>query len=368
MRILIAIDKFKESLTSIEAATIIQDAIKVANPSYTIKMLPIADGGDGFAKVLKYYLNTKTVNVKSVNPLFQKMDGYYEWNDAKKIAIIELAVCAGIALLKNKDRNPSNTSTFGTGLLIKHAIKKGAKKIILGLGGSATNDAGMGIASALGFVFLDKQGNELMPIGASLNHIHRIQKPASFPTIEFDIAIDVNNPLYGKYGAASVYGPQKGASIKQVEILNNGLKNIASVIKKQTGVTISKQKGLGAAGGVGAMLVPFFKTRIMSGIDLVIEMSEFKKQIKSCDLLITGEGKIDEQSFQGKVVGTFIKQAKPYQTKILLIAGKIEKLSHQEYKHLQFIELQDKNKSLAYSIKNAKKLLFKKTNAFFNAY
>jgi glycerate kinase len=315
--------------------------------------------------VLKYYLKTKTVNVKSVNALFQKIDGYYEWNSAKKIAIVELAVCSGIALLKSKERNPSNTSTYGTGLLIQHAINKGAKKIILGLGGSATNDAGMGIASALGFIFLDKKGNELMPIGASLNHIHSIRKPARFPKIEFDIAIDVNNPLFGKNGAAFIYGPQKGAKAKQIEILDKGLKNISTIIKKQAGLNVSKQKGLGAAGGVAAMLVPFFKTRLMSGIDLVMEVSEFKKHIKSCDLLITGEGKIDEQSFQGKVVGTFLNHSKPYKLNILLIAGKMEGSFNQKLKQLQCLEIQDKNRSLDYSIKNAKKLLFNKTNYFF---
>ncbi len=366
MRVLIAIDKFKESLTSIEAAAIIEQGINSTNTGYKSNILPIADGGDGFANVLKYYLKTKTVKVKSVDPLFKTIVGYYEWNSVKKIAVIELAVCSGIALLKIKDRNPLNTSTYGTGILIKHAIEKGAKKIILGLGGSATNDGGVGIASALGFIFLDKFGIELMPIGASLNHIHTIIPPKLKYKVEFEVATDVDNPLYGSNGASFVYAPQKGASDSQVKLLDKGLKNLSKKIQSHTGLSVTNIKGIGAAGGVSALLVPFFKANLISGIDLIIEISNFKKHIKACDLLITGEGKVDNQSFQGKVVGKFIMYAKKYGKKVLLITGKLEKVNKAKLANIDLIELSEDNISIQYSIKNAKKILLKKIEKYFN--
>jgi glycerate kinase len=368
MRVLVAIDKFKESLTSIEAATIIKEGILLSRPKTDISFLPIADGGDGFANVLKYYLKTKTVKVKSVDPLFKPIQGYYEWSSVTKTAVIELAVCSGIALIKTSDRNPLNTSTYGTGLLIQHAIKKGAKKIILGLGGSATNDAGIGIASALGFVFLDKMGNELMPIGASLNHIHKIIPPAKKEKVIFEIATDVNNPLFGKNGAAYVYAPQKGANEVQVNLLDKGLRNISNSITKITQCKLSKVKGVGAAGGVATMLMPYYRTRIIGGIDLIMELSDFEKNIKKCDLLITGEGKIDSQSFQGKVVGTLIQRAIKFKKPIILIAGKIGDINPSKLKKIEIIELIEEGMSVQYSIKNAKKLLLKKVTAYFKHY
>lgn len=368
MRVLVAIDKFKESLTSIEAATIIKEGIVLSMPKTDISILPIADGGDGFANVLKYYLKTKTVKVKSVDPLFKPIQAYYEWSSVNKTAVIELAVCSGIALIKTSERNPLNTSTYGTGLLIQHAIKKGAKKIILGLGGSATNDAGIGIASSLGFVFLDKMGNELMPIGASLNHIHTIIPPAKKEKVIFEIATDVNNPLFGKNGAAFVYAPQKGANEVQVNLLDKGLRKVSNTITKNTQRNVSKVKGVGAAGGVATMLLPYYRTRIISGIDLIIELSDFEKNIKKCDLLITGEGKIDSQSFQGKVVGTLIQRAMKFKKPIVLITGKIGDMNSSKLKKIEIIELIEEGMSIQYSIKNAKKLLLKKVTAYFKHY
>ena len=365
MKVLIAIDKFKESLTSLEAATIIKEGIGQTRPDMNVSILPIADGGDGFANVLKYYLKTKTVKVKSVNPLFKTIQGYYEWSNDSKTAVIELAVCSGIALVKSKDRNPLTTSTYGTGLLIKHALKKGAKKIILGLGGSATNDAGIGIAAALGFAFFDKKGNELMPIGASLNHIHSIMPPANKQQVQFEIATDVDNPLFGSNGAAYIYAPQKGADELQVITLDKGLRNISKIISKQTQIKIDKIKGVGAAGGVASMLLPYYHSRLISGIDLIMELSDFKSSIKKCDLLITGEGKIDNQSFQGKVVGSFLSLAKKYNKRVLLVAGKIGDVNKSKISNFQCIELAHHNISVEYSIKNAKRLLYKNIKSYF---
>lgn len=368
MRILVAIDKFKESLTSVEAASIIKQGIEASKQLFDTTILPIADGGDGFASVLKHYLKTKTIKVKSVNPLYKPIVGSYEWNSISRIAIIELAVCSGIALLKGKDRNPLHTSTYGTGLLIKHAISKGAKKIILGLGGSATNDGGIGIASALGFIFLDRHGNELMPIGASLIHIHTIVPPSIKYKVSFIIATDVDNKLFGSNGASFVYAPQKGANDSQVKYLDKGLRNLSKIITSHTGISVSNNKGIGAAGGVSAMLVSYFGASLTSGIDLIIETSNFKKHIKNCDLVITGEGKVDNQSFQGKVVGTFIGYAKKYNKKVLLITGKMETIKKSKLSNIDVIELSRDSMSIQYSIKNAKKILLKRTIEYFSSF
>lgn len=365
MRVLIAIDKFKESLTSIQASAIIKEGILKKQPSYKTIILPMADGGDGFASTLKFYLNTKTVYVNSVDSLNQPMKGYYEWNSNSKIAIIELAVCSGLARIPVKERNPLKTSTYGTGLLIQHAIQNGARKIILGLGGSATNDAGIGIASALGFQFFDKKDQELVPIGESLNQIALIKPPSKMPKINFEIAADVTNPLYGKNGAAYVYSPQKGANKSQVETLDKGLRNFASVIKSTTKKDISKIQSLGAAGGVAAILVPYFSMTITSGFELIVKLSKLKSYLKKTDLLITGEGKIDSQSFQGKVVGTLMSYIKGSKIKALLIAGIIEDKHKKPISGYSIIELADKNISKEYAIKNAKRILKKKIENYF---
>jgi glycerate kinase len=367
MRVLIAIDKFKESLTSVEAANIIQAGIKKIHPNYHTTVLPMADGGDGFADTLKFYLNTETVFVNSVNSLNNKIKAYYEWNGKNKTAIIELAVCSGLASIPVKKRNPLKTSTYGTGLLIQHAIQKGAKKIILGLGGSSTNDAGMGIAVALGFNFLDKLGNQLEPVGESLNKIATIIVPKKLPKISFEIASDVVNPLFGKNGAAYIYSPQKGASKAQVLLLDKGLKNIALIISKSTGKDISKLKGIGAAGGVAAMIVPYFPFSIKSGFQLIAHLSKLEKRLKKTDLLITGEGKIDLQSFQGKIVGSLIKYAKDLSLDLLLIAGKIANVSKTRISKYKVIELADDKNSIEYSIKNAKKILNNKVYNYFKS-
>lgn len=366
MKVLIAIDKFKESLTSLEASKIIAKSIHSANPAFETTILPIADGGDGFAEVLKHYLKTKTVSVKSVDPLFKPLKGKYEWDATSKTAIIEMAICSGLALLKSKDRNPLYTSTLGTGKLVDHAIKKGAKKIILGLGGSATNDGGLGIASALGFKFYDKNGLELMPIGGALINLHTIIAPKNKPKVEFLIASDVENPLYGKNGAAFVYAPQKGANHAMVLELDKGLRNLAKLIKQGSESDVSKIAGMGAAGGVTAMLFPYFKTTITPGINLIIKYSQFENQLKKADLLITGEGKIDKQSFQGKVVGTLLQIAKKFNKNILLITGKKGDDLPAKYMHIPMIELSS-NVSVKYSIKHAAEILNKKTSAYFNS-
>jgi glycerate kinase len=365
MNVLIAVDKFKGSLTTFEASSIIKSAIHKVKPNYNVISFPMADGGDGFSKVLKYYLNTKTVSLNTVDPLHRKIKGHYEWDVESKTAIIELAVASGIVLLKKHELDPLSTSTFGTGLLIKHAIKKGAKKIILGLGGSATNDGGMGIACALGYKFKDASGNELKPCGASLNLIKTIQAPSSLFKVAITIACDVTNPLYGKNGAAYIYAPQKGANPQQVKVLDDGLRNLSKVLSKETGIKIATIPGVGAAGGVSAFLNSYQKVEMVNGIDLILKYSGIKKWIKKANLLITGEGKIDNQSLNGKVVGSLVELARAYKSKVLLVAGIVDLSKHAILKKHDFIQLVEQKIDLSKSMSKAHQILLNKTVNYF---
>ena len=312
MKIIVAPDKFKGSLTSFEACKAISDGIKMANKNAEVIELPMADGGDGFASVLEYYLKTEPVYCDTVDPLGRNISAGYQWDVKTKTAIIEMAVASGLVLLKEEERNPLLTSTFGTGLLIKQAIEKGAKKIILGLGGSATNDGGTGILSALGFQLVGERGDLLKASGENLLSIRKIIRPSSVPQIEFEIACDVQNVLYGPQGAAYIYAPQKGANSEQVKSLDNGLKNLAGIIKEQTGKDISAIPGTGAAGGIAASLMAFFDVKMKKGTELIIEAGDIERKISGADLVITGEGKIDDQSGEGKVVGRIAALAKKY--------------------------------------------------------
>src|SRR5687768_13126018 len=243
MKIIIAPDKFKGSLTSFEVCKAISKGIKRADKSVKLFEFPMADGGDGFGAVMKHYLKTDTVYCDTIDPLGRNLAVFYEWNENEKTAIIEIAVASGLVLLKQEELNPMRTSTLGTGLIIKDAIAKGARKIILGLGGSATNDAGTGILSALGFQFADENDQLLQACGGNLVNMKKIIKPSFIPTIKFEIASDVQNILYGPQGAAYVYAAQKGADEEQVKTLDKGLQNLAAIIKKETGKDISSIPG-----------------------------------------------------------------------------------------------------------------------------
>lgn len=294
MKIIVAPDKFKGSLTSMQACECIRDGILQAIRNADVHLFPMADGGDGFAAVMKHYLQTKSIECQTVDPLNRRITASYEWDEANKTAVIELASASGLVLLKEDERNPLQTSAYGTGLLIQHAIDNGAKKIILGIGGSATNDAGIGILTALGFIFKDGNDKVVTPAGKNLSLIRSVTLPSSLPFIEFAIACDVTNVLFGKEGAAFVYAPQKGADENAVKILDEGLKHFATLINLQTGKDIAGFAGAGAAGGVAAGLSAYFPVQIISGAKLVIGLSGIEKHIKDAGIIIAGEGKLDE--------------------------------------------------------------------------
>lgn len=363
MRIIIAPDKFKGSLTSFEVCKAISTGIKKARQSIKTFEFPMADGGDGFAAIMKHYLITDTVYCDTVDPLGRNITVSYEWNKKDRIAIIEMAVASGLVLLTEKERNPLLTSTLGTGVLIKDAIGKGAKKIILGLGGSATNDAGMGILAALGFQFIDEKNESLQASGENLFRIKKINVPSFIADIKFEIACDVQNVLYGPQGAAYIYAPQKGANEEQVKYLDEGLKNFAMLVNEKTGKDISAIPGTGAAGGIAAGLLPFFDVEMKKGIQLIIDASKIKEQITGTDLLITGEGKIDNQSSEGKVVGCMAALAGQYGIPVIALCGELQ-LDEAGIKNLglqKAIAIKDSSVSKEDAMKNAGKLLVKKT-------
>jgi glycerate kinase len=367
MRIIVAPDKFKGSLTSFEACRAISDGIKKANEKAEVIEFPMADGGDGFAAVLQHYLKTKAVVCDTVDPLGRNITAVYQWDEKNKTAIIEMAGASGLVLLKEEERNPLLTSTFGTGILIKHAIEKKAKKIILGLGGSATNDGGTGILSALGFQLLSKGGFLLQASGENLSAIQGIIPPSLIPSVKFEIACDVQNVLYGLQGAAYVYAPQKGANKAQVEFLDNGLKNLADILKEQTGKDISQIPGTGAAGGIAACLLSFFNVDMKKGTELIIEAGDIENEISGADLVITGEGKIDDQSSEGKVVGYIAAVAKKYDIPCIGFCG-ITELDEIGVKKLQLekiIALQEGRVTNKEAMNNAAVLLKEKAMEIF---
>ena len=326
MKILIAPDKFKGSLSAAEVCDALSKGLKKSNPNLTLTTRPMADGGDGSLEVLAHYFDLKTITVEVDDPLFRPINATYRMAGAT--AYIEMAAASGLALLKVKERDCMETSSFGTGELILDAIRKGATTIYLFIGGSATNDGGMGIASALGWSFYNEQGALLVPTGENLTSVNRIDgtflfyKPAK---VKFKVICDVNNPFYGTNGAAYVYAAQKGATPDEVKILDDGLRNLADVLKAGDYGDIADIPGAGAAGGVGGGAIAFLNADLVSGIQTFIEMTDLEKQIKDCDLVITGEGKLDAQTQQGKVISGVCALAEKYNKRVIAVCGDAEK-------------------------------------------
>lgn len=360
MKIIIAPDKFKGSLTSEEVCKAIEEGIrKTRKDSPEVLCFPMADGGDGFNIVLQHYFRTEVIEVATVDPLGRAMTASYQWNASTRVAIIEMATASGLVLLKPEERNPLHTSTYGTGLLIKDALQRGAIRVILGLGGSATNDAGIGILAALGFSFMSEAGKALEPVGGSLSQIASIVSPGNVPEISFEIAADVENPLFGTKGAAYVYGPQKGADRRMVELLDNGLRDFAALIETKMSVDIASFPGAGAAGGIAAGLSAFFKLDMKKGVELVLTANKLEEELHNADLLITGEGRIDDQSGSGKVVGTIASLAKKYEIPCIAFCGLLE-VSGKDLADLGVTEafaIADPHSSTEENMKNAYALL-----------
>lgn len=335
MKVLIAMDSFKGTYGSLEVAGIVEKGIRKVYGNAEVKKIALADGGEGIVRSLVEGLNGEYVHVKVCGPLGNRVTAEYVLVNGDT-AILEMAEASGLCLVPEDKRDPFATSTYGTGELIADAVGRGCKKIILGIGGSATNDGGMGMASALGIRFLDRYGNAIGQGGGSLDRLVHIDMSCINPgirDIELLAACDVDNPLCGEKGASRVYGPQKGATQKMVEILDQNLLHYAGKIKELLSIDVLDMKGAGAAGGLGAGLVAFCGAKLVKGVDLVLDSLDFDEKVKDADIVITGEGRIDEQTVHGKVPVGVAARAKKYGKPVFAIAGFADQGAEQVYLH-----------------------------------
>lgn len=327
MRIVIAPDSFKECLRSAQVATAITKGVKSVVPDAVITSVPLADGGEGTVEALVEATGGRIVQTPSVDALGRPIQSYYGVLGDELTAVIEMAAASGLELIEPENRNPLRTSTFGTGLLLKAALEDGFNRIILSIGGSATNDGGAGMAQALGFGLLDKQGKSILSGGGFLDELEYIDRSAVLPLLReatVIVACDVQNPLLGPTGASQVYGPQKGASLEMVEILEANMAHFSRVLQQAFGQDFSSIPGSGAAGGLGAGLLAFCGAELVSGFELISQLTGLPELIKQADLVFTGEGKIDRQTAYGKTISGVARIAKMNHVPVVALAGIIE--------------------------------------------
>ncbi len=324
MKIVIAPDSYKGSLSSLEVAKAIKAGIYRVDPEIETILVPMADGGEGTVQSLIDASGGKIVEHNVHDPLFRKIKSFYGIMGGGNTAVIEMAASSGLPLLKLDERNPLKTTSYGTGELIKNALDKGCNEIILGLGGSATNDGGMGMAQALGVRFLDEHGDEVGHGGGKLLKIHTVdmsELDSRINNVKFTAACDVDNPLCGESGASSVYGRQKGASDRDVNILDSGLKHFSQIIESELGLDIKECPGAGAAGGLGYGVMLFLKSKLERGIDIITGVTNLEEKMTGADLVITGEGEINFQTVYGKTPFGVAQLAKSKNIPVIAIAG-----------------------------------------------
>jgi glycerate 2-kinase len=303
VRILIAPDKFKGALNAREVGEAIASGLRDVLPDAKIDIVPMADGGEGTAEVISQALGGKWIACKAHDPLDREIEARYGWVDNRKLAVMEMSEAAGMRRLKPNELNPEVANTFGVGEMLLDARKRGAGKIIIGLGGSATNDGGFGMARALGFRFFAGGGRsklELTGLVNELRTLERIEKPKNLSLPRIVAAVDVKNPLYGENGATRVFGPQKGATADQIEKLERALLRLADVFEQDFDVWYADEPGAGAAGGLGFGLMSFCDAKVQPGFDVVAKSVGLESKMKDVDLVITGEGSLDRQTLEGK--------------------------------------------------------------------
>ena len=343
LQLVLVPDKFKGSLTAAEVCQIVARGVRRYDPTIQIHSIPLADGGEGTLDILIPLLELDTVRITVHDPLFRPITAYYGVKGDE--AYVEMAVASGLPLLKESERNPLHTTSLGTGELVRHAVEHGARRVYLFVGGSATNDAGIGMAQALGYRFLDAQGQELSPAGGNLIRVARIETDQVLPrlaNVEVRVVSDVNNPLYGPQGAAQVYAPQKGATPAALKTLEQGLMHIADKMQALTGTDVRNLPGAGAAGGIGAGAVAFLRAQLLPGIDTILDLCQARPAIAQADLVMSGEGKIDAQTRHGKVVKGVGDVCRQHGVPLNVICGTLEASS---------AELEQLNVQRAYAVK-----------------
>ena len=324
--IVLAPDSFKESMTAKEVCEAMERGIRKANSQIRCIHVPMADGGEGTMQSLVDATGGRVYSKEVVGPLGNNVVAEYGILGNGEIGVIEMASASGIHLVDSEKRNPLNTTTFGTGQLIKACLDKGVKKLLIGIGGSATNDGGAGFIQALGGRLLDENGDDLSYGGGALAKLHTIDLSNLDERLKYvsvEVACDVNNPLCGKEGASYVFGPQKGATREMIEILDQNLSHYAEVIKEQLGKDVISKAGAGAAGGLGAGLMAFLDVKLKSGIEMVIEYANLEEKVRDADMVWTGEGSIDFQTQYGKTPLGVAMIAKKYNKPVIALAGRV---------------------------------------------
>lgn len=330
MKIVIAPNSFKGSLDAFKVAQSIERGLKKSKLAVDCELFPIADGGDHTLEVFHNWLGGEIIKSSVVGPLGSSVDAEWLMIEGEQTAIIEMAKASGISLVKEDDLNPLKANSFGTGQLIKDALNKGAKKIIIGLGGSATVDAGLGILQALGAELTNLSGNiisnNVNPV-IEIDDISITNADKQLTDVEFMILYDVENPLLGTNGAAHIFGPQKGANTEDVELLEKSMSRFNEIVINNTGKDLSEMAGAGAAGGIAVTLKAFFNATLVSGVDFLLKKMNFENSIKSADILITAEGKVDGQTLQGKGPFGVAEKAKAHGVSSIILAGKADDIN-----------------------------------------
>jgi glycerate kinase len=325
MKIIVALDSFKHSMTAAQACAAVSDELHLRMPSATVLQRPMADGGEGTARTMIDALGGEWIEQTVTGPLPEmQVTAGFAWFEETRTALVEMASASGLERLTPAQRNPLQTTTYGTGQLIKAALGYQPEKILLAVGGSATVDGGVGAAAALGWQFLDAQGNPLSPGGGSLTELAAIRPPAALHLPPVQVFCDVTNPLCGPLGAARVYGPQKGATPERVEQLEAGLSRLGRMVSEQLGIDLLNLPGAGAAGGLAAGAVAFMGATLTSGIEAIIKLYKLHEELIDAAWIITGEGAFDEQSLYGKVVSGIVKAAAGTGAKVAVLAGQVK--------------------------------------------
>ena len=336
MKIVIAPDSFKESLTALEVANAIETGFKRIFPNAEYVKLPMADGGEGTVQSLVDATRGRLIEAEVTAPLGNQVKSFFGLSGDGKTAIIEMAAASGLHLVPMDERNPCQTTSFGTGELIKQALDLGVQHIILGIGGSATNDGGAGMLQALGLRLLDKNGQSIGFGGTALSNLAEIQLADLDPRlqhVQIEVACDVNNPLCGERGASAIFGPQKGATPEMVKELDAALAHFAEIADRDCGKQIKEQSGAGAAGGMGGGLLLLPNVQLKAGVQIVLDNLKFAEQVKDADLVITGEGRMDAQSILGKTPIGVARTAKQFNRPVIAIAGCLREDYEVVYEH-----------------------------------